>query len=399
MDKSIQQFDSNNNRSFSGSYETYPRDLPKIEDELKGMCIENRHPQIIEMKENEHSMRDNNEITMPLRVSSAALPSNTRDSKEVKPHSTNTNIHNIFTDSQFSSSTESQESLDLSFNRHMTDAFSLKLTKQGHSSSPKSKTKKSPKLRTSKATITGRSQSNERVKRALFNNSEISVVKLQNTTNTSQSNPSIQDQFKLSMKKMKHQQSLTNSNGKPKKCFKTSLDYQMSKPSPDKCSMLASYSLNSNRFGSKRNKRFQGSSKDSVEVVQQQDQRGCSEKYSCSSCGLSFRYFCNLKSHFVLVHNLVRNEEIDIPNILSEATTATTTTTNGNDKSINIKSKRTENASDSSSVVLNDRKNKELYRLMLYGKIKRDLHFCELCEKLFKFEVNLHTHRLSVHSS
>lgn len=135
----------------------------------------------------------------------------------------------------------------------------------------------------------------------------------------------------------------------------------------------------------KRNKRFQSNSQknhNTGDNTEKKENEPVKDKCKCVSCGMVFKYVCNLKSHFIAVHNMVRleDEHMYLTNFLQspkkgQPDTGTTCQSSFNQDSIL------------------DQTNLEI----LYGR-QRPVYICKQCDKPFKFEINLETHLRCVHT-
>lgn len=174
---------------------------------------------------------------------------------------------------------------------------------------------------------------------------------------------------------------------------------------------------------SRRNKRFIGNCFSSLQVdkLQQQQQIICQDSprndknehedgklFKCTSCNMNFKYFSNLKSHFVVVHNFIRTEH----NRQSLTRSAESSLVDNKNKMDGIykglsknDNKSTTTQSYKSNFVVDNTKcldgdlvgNSRCEKLLFGLSLKHSLYFCKICEKFFKFEVNLRTHQATVH--
>ena len=124
----------------------------------------------------------------------------------------------------------------------------------------------------------------------------------------------------------------------------------------------------------RRNKRFLSSSNRKVD-----QKESMNDLHRCQSCGMVFFHVFNLKSHFVIVHNMIREEDKHLLNIFHTSKRVSTTPCGEG------------LAQDSEILELKDMD-------LCYGR-QRPVYICKFCDKPFKFEVNLETHYASVHTT
>ena len=142
--------------------------------------------------------------------------------------------------------------------------------------------------------------------------------------------------------------------------------------------------LDTRTFKLKRNKRFQSYSPQNYNTgnnTEQKENDLVKDQCMCVSCGMSFKHVCNLKSHFITVHNMVRleDEHMYLTNFLQSP-----------------KKKQSNTETPCRSIFNKDNILKETNLDLVYGR-QRPIYICKQCDKPFKFEINLETHLRCVH--